>query len=547
MLMYCLTLHGDSENETSAFKSMISMIERKDIISEYEQTGSIRAVARNLGIHRQTVKNYVKEYLAAKAGGDESLTAYLKSEPSYKVPQRDRTVLTDEVRALINVCLRDNEEKRRRGDRKLCMKASDIHTAVGYAGFKVSYSSVCKYIRTTLGHTEETEECFIRQRYKPGQDCEFDWGEMYLTIDGRRIRLYMAVFTMAYSNYRAAYLFLHQDTQAFLESHRRFFREVGHVPHRMVYDNMRVAVKSFVGGKHPTDALIRLEAAYGFTHRFCNAHRGNEKGHVERSVEVVRRAAFCQVDTFESITAAQMQAVYACSGLNVPLDMIEGSAEQKMEEEWEHMLPLVREVGCFEQQEYTVDKYSTIVVGKVHYSVPDHLVGKKVTALLYSNAVKVWYRGKAVCEHERTPLNGWKLDIMHYLRTLQRKPGAVAGSVALYMLRDDLRLIFESHFSESPADFIILLQKTRDRGLGFDDVVEAEKKIRRRRQHVTLDAFNQALFSEENRKQGKDMHIGVSSRDIEKCAMDSLKGVAALLESGISSHGHNTHRHGANA
>ena len=526
---------------------MISMIERKDIISEYEQTGSIRAVARNLGIHRQTVKNYVKEYLAAKAGGDESLTAYLKSEPSYKVPQRDRTVLTDEVRALINVCLRDNEEKRRRGDRKLCMKASDIHTAVGYAGFKVSYSSVCKYIRTTLGHTEETEECFIRQRYKPGQDCEFDWGEMYLTIDGRRIRLYMAVFTMAYSNYRAAYLFLHQDTQAFLESHRRFFREVGHVPHRMVYDNMRVAVKSFVGGKHPTDALIRLEAAYGFTHRFCNAHRGNEKGHVERSVEVVRRAAFCQVDTFESITAAQMQAVYACSGLNVPLDMIEGSAEQKMEEEWEHMLPLVREVGCFEQQEYTVDKYSTIVVGKAHYSVPDHLVGKKVTALLYSNAVKVWYRGKAVCEHERTPLNGWKLDIMHYLRTLQRKPGAVAGSVTLYMLRDDLRLIFESHFSESPADFIILLQKTRDRGLGFDDVVEAEKKIRRRRQHVTLDAFNQVLFSEENRKQGKDMHIGVSSRDIEKCAMDSLKGVAALLESGISSHGHNTHRHGANA
>ncbi|MBR4389977.1 MAG: helix-turn-helix domain-containing protein [Prevotella sp.] len=59
------------------------MIERKDIISEYEQTGSIRAVARNLGIHRKTVKNYVNGYLVAKAGGDETLTAYLKSEPSY--------------------------------------------------------------------------------------------------------------------------------------------------------------------------------------------------------------------------------------------------------------------------------------------------------------------------------------------------------------------------------------------------------------------------------------------------------------------------------
>ena len=524
---------------------MISMIERKDIISEYEQTGSIRAVARNLGIHRKTVKNYVNEYLVAKAGGDETLTAYLKSGPSYKVPQRERTVLTDEVCELINTCLRDNEEKRQRGDRKLCMKASDIHAAVGHAGFKASYSSVCKYIRTTLGHTEETEECFIRQRYKPGRDCEFDWGEMYLTIDGRRIRLYMAVFTMAYSNYRAAFLFLRQDTQAFLEAHRRFFRELGHVPHRMVYDNMRVAVKSFVGGKHPTDALIRLEAAYGFAHRFCNAHRGNEKGHVERSVEVVRRAAFCRVDTFESVMAAQVQVVYACSSLNTPLCIIEGSAEQKVEEEWEHMLPLVREVGCFEQQEYTVDKYGTVVIGKVHYSVPDNLVGKKVTALLYSNAVKVWYRGKVVCEHERTPLNGWKLDIMHYLGTLRRKPGALAGSVALYMLRDDLKLIFESHFSESPADFVILLQKTRDTGHCLDDIVEAEKKIRRRGQHVTLEAFNQALFSEERQEHGKDMRIGVSSRDIEERAMDGLKGVAALLESGINNH--NTRSHGARA
>lgn len=60
------------------------------------------------------------------------------------------------------------------------------------------------------------------------------------------------------------------------------------VPHRMVYDNMRVAIRSFVCGKHPTDALLRMERAYAFTHRFCNIRSGNEKGHVERSVEIVR-------------------------------------------------------------------------------------------------------------------------------------------------------------------------------------------------------------------------------------------------------------------
>lgn len=52
---------------------MISMVERKDIISAYEQTGSMRAVSTELGLSRKTVKKYVKEYLAAKNAGDEAL------------------------------------------------------------------------------------------------------------------------------------------------------------------------------------------------------------------------------------------------------------------------------------------------------------------------------------------------------------------------------------------------------------------------------------------------------------------------------------------
>lgn len=220
------------------------------------------------------------EYLSAKSGGDETLVAYLKSEPSYKSAIREKRALTEEVCRMIDVCLRDNQEKRDRRDKKLCMKATDIHARLKSLGYKVSYPSVCNYIRTTLGNADELQECFIRQSYPPGRDCEFDWGELYLTIGGRRMKLYLAVFTLAYSNHRAAYLFLQQDTQAYMESHRLYFKMLGKVPHRMVYDNMKVAVASFVGGKHPTDALIRMESAYCFYHRFCNVRSGNEKGHI---------------------------------------------------------------------------------------------------------------------------------------------------------------------------------------------------------------------------------------------------------------------------
>lgn len=401
---------------------MLNMVERKDIIVMYEQTGSIRAVSRELGGSRTTVKKYVEEYLAAKNGGDETLVAYLKSEPSYKSSSREKRALTSEVCGLIDICLKDNQEKRSRGDRKLCMKATDIHARLTKLGYKVSYPSVCNYIRTTLGNADELQECFIRQSYPPGRDCEFDWGEMYLTIDGNRLKVYMAVFTLAFGNHRTAYLFLRQDTQAFMESHRKCFKELGHVPQRMVYDNMRVAVASFVGGKRPTDALIRMEAAYQFSHRFCNARSGNGKGHVERSVEVVRRKAFCE------LKEAEVQVAYACAELNTPFGSYEGSADQKLEVEVKEMLPLKKEIGCFEQQCYHVDKYGTVVIKGIHYSVPDNLVGEQVTVFLYSNKIVVYHGKEKVAEHEKTAVNGWKLDLMHYLRTFGKKPGSVAGS-----------------------------------------------------------------------------------------------------------------------
>lgn len=508
---------------------MISMVERKDIISAYERTMSMRAVSRELGLSRKTVKKYVLEYLSAKSGGDETLVAYLKSEPSYKSATREKRALTGDVCRMIDVCLRDNREKRDRGDRKLCMKATDIHARLKSLGYKVSYPSVCNYIRTTLGNAYELQECFIRQSYPPGRDCEFDWGELYLTIGGRRMKLYMAVFTLAYSNHRAAYLFLQQDTQAYMESHRLYFKMLEKVPHRMVYDNMRVAVASFVGGKHPTDALIRMEAAYRFSHRFCNARSGNEKGHVERSVEFVRRKAFCELDSFDTIQDAQEHLVRTCSELNCPLCTCEGSAEQKLEEELRHMLPMKREISSFEQQSYHVDKYGTIVVRGIHYSVPDDLVGKKVTVFIYSNRIVVYHDRKVVATHEKTPVNGWKLDLMHYLCTFGKKPGSVAGSTALSMASEDLQELFNDHFVDSPSDFVLLLKKTREKGLTLEDLEASHCLMCSSGVRPSLQAFDLFLFGEKKQEMGKPQ-IGASSKEIEAYASNSLAGISAILE-----------------
>lgn len=84
---------------------------------------------------------------------------------------------------------------------------------------------------------------------------------------------------------------------------------------------VRVAVRKFVGltEKEPTTALTELSIYYGFKYRFCNICSGNEKGHVERSIEHVRRKVFSgpECDKFDSLAEANKFLFRECMKLNV--------------------------------------------------------------------------------------------------------------------------------------------------------------------------------------------------------------------------------------
>ena len=510
---------------------MLTMKDRKEIISEYDRTGSVRAVARTLGLNRKTVGRYVREYLEERGKSDAEYTAYLRSEPQYKRgTERPRKALTEAVRALIDGYLKENEEKRRRGDRKLCMKATDIHSALQNAGYTISYPTVSKYILSSRRGQDTVQECYIRQVYAPGSDCEFDWGELHLNIGGRRMKLYIAVFTLAYSNMRMAFLFLRQDTAAFLESHKLCFDIFNGVPHRMVYDNMRVAVASFIGGKQPTDALLRLERAYGFTHRFCNIRSGNEKGHVERSVEYVRRAAFCTRDTFESLEEANQWLYDICMNLSMTISSpATADIVRRGEEDKAALLPLRDSVSCFEPRTLTVDKYGTIVLGGVHYSVPDSLVGKKLSVHEYANRIEAYLQKKKVAVHEKTPVNGWKLDVMHYISTFEKKPGSVAGSAALQYAAPEIKEIFFDHFADNAAGFISLLKTVRDKGLTLEDFVIAHDMLEDSSINPSMPGAFEYTLSLDADRPGINPALGASADEIEQYAMRSIAELTSIM------------------
>ena len=473
---------------------------KQQVLHYYRVDGlSQREISRRLGIDRKTVRRIIKSYEeAVLSDPDSGLDDYLAVSPKYKPRAGTARVLKEPVIKAIDRWLKENERRRLNGMRKQCLKNKDIHRELLQQGLAVSYSTVCRYVSGKKDEkVPKSKDVFLRIRHEPGDECQFDWGEVRLFLGGEPHTLMMAVFAFPYSKGRYAYLFHRQDTLAFMESHRNFFMDVGGVPRMMVYDNMRVAVVFDDKNKKPTEALQRLSTFYRFSFRFCNARAGWEKGDVERSVDYVRSRAFTTRVDFASMKEAQdwLERIYRqmneeqCSPLAV-------GKHDKVLEDICFLQAYPGEFGCFEMGEYKVDKQSTVCIKTNHYSVPEELAGSSVLVKLYSEKIVVYDNShKKVATHERSyKANAWIVDINHYIATLMKKTSAIQHSEAFHQMPESMRVIYDRHFRKNGKEFLGLVRYVRDNSIAYEEVTHAADILRQRGlKEFTSDHFRVAL------------------------------------------------------
>ena len=488
---------------------MKTMVERNEVLTRYRVKGqSKRQIAEELHISRHTVDKIVWEYervcLDSNGVCDmKAFAALLGSEPKFNTPVRTCPVVTDEIKGIIRKYLEENRLRRATGMRKLQWTCRSIHTMLLEKGFTLSYPSVCNHvsrISATMGSRPQKDDgIYVRREHDPGQECEFDWGEIPLIIGGRRQMVQMAVFTLLHSNRRSAWLFRRQDTLSLMEAHRNFFAEVQGVPQTMVYDNMKVAVTIRTGRqgrpavKYPTKAMQRLSLYYKFEERFCNARSGWEKGSVERSVEIVRHAAFVSRQSFETLDDAQSWLDRILPGINSVSGITGVSDEQKQERiraDLRSLQPAPQPMACFEAEEHKPDKYGTITVDYNNYSVPEGLVCGSVMARIYSNRIAIYHQGHRVADHVRLEgKGGWSMKLEHYLGTFLRKPGALDSSTAMRQVPAELAELYRVHFRpDRQREFIIFMMYARDHGILQSQITAAARSLRIKGvRHMTAD------------------------------------------------------------
>jgi transposase len=312
----------------------------------------------------------------------------------------------------------------------------------------VSYSIVGDYIKRRRPEIRVEEgrgppEAFVPQSHRPGADAEVDFGEVQVNIQGVPTKCHLFVFRMSYSGKAVHRLSTTCGMEAFLEGHMHAFNVLGGVPAGKVrYDNLRSAVSQVLGLRDRREATrwIAFRSWAGLDAFYClpGIDGAHEKGGVEGEVGRFRRNHLVPVPETRSL--AELNALIDQWDRDEDARRV-GSRVRTVGEYFAVEQPLLRPlpVEVFETgRMFTprVDRQSRITVRMNQYSVPAHLIGRQVRALLHASDLVVFDGRREVARHERIPGRGEsRLELDHYLEILMRKPGALPGSTALEQAR----------------------------------------------------------------------------------------------------------------
>jgi len=272
-------------------------------------------------------------------------------------------------------------------------------------------------------------EVFFPIEHGP-EEAQADFGQAELVLAGRPVKAALFVMTLPVSGAVFCSLFPRECTESFLEGHVRAFAFFGGVPRRISYDNSRIAVFKIIrrrGGAF-TEAFERLKSYYLFDSHFCLVRRPNEKGHVENLVGYVRRNFLVPVPVADDIPSLNELLILRChDDLTRCARGQDSTNAERLAGQLPAFLPLPS--TPFDPSRVVVSRVNSLSLVRFdtnNYSVPVRYAHRRVTLRAGIDTIRVDCDGQRIAAHRREwGRHRTVFDWAHYLRLLERKPGAL--------------------------------------------------------------------------------------------------------------------------
>ena len=119
---------------------------------------------------------------------------------------------------------------------------------------------------------------------------QIDWGEATIYLKEVKTKVNLFCARLCFSCSMFVMEFMHQNEESFLEGQQKAFEYFGGIPHKVIFDNAKVALKEGFG-KHAVmqNDHKAISAHYAFNALSCNVASCNAKGLVENLVGFSRR------------------------------------------------------------------------------------------------------------------------------------------------------------------------------------------------------------------------------------------------------------------
>jgi transposase len=223
----------------------------------HQQGLSQRAIAKQLGISRNTVKRYLRAKI---------------DTPVYSAREKGRSLL-DPFKSFLHSRIAQAKPVHLSGE-VLFRELKEL----GYTG---SLSLLRQYLFQYRG--KPTPEPVVRFETEVGKQMQVDWGQMR----GGKTPIHAFTDNMRY------------DTLE--QCHRLTFDYFQGIPREVWYDNMKTVVverDAYGEGAHKLNqAFYQFAKSMGFIPKLCHTYRPQTKGKVERMVRYVRDNFFRPLNT----------------------------------------------------------------------------------------------------------------------------------------------------------------------------------------------------------------------------------------------------------
>jgi transposase len=333
------------------------MTERKrnEIISRWRAGSSIRQIARELELSRNTVRRVLEEIEARRAGGP-------GGSPPWRRPSR-----LDPYLPVIRELL----------DRYPDLTAVRLFQELRQRGFTGGYTVVRQRLAELRPRSAPLP--VVRFETGPGAQAQMDYAvyDLDFTGEGRR-RVCLFSYILGYSRRQYLRFVESQDMTTTLREHLRAFEHLGGVAATCLYDNMKVVVTGYeddVPVYNPR--FLAFATHYGFRPVACRPRRPQTKGKVERPFSYVETSLF-NGRTFSSLDHLNETTAWWLAHVADVRELREAKKTplQLHAEEQPHLVPLPAHAYEVSPVLYrTVNVEGLVTYCQNSYSVPWRYIG----------------------------------------------------------------------------------------------------------------------------------------------------------------------------